>query len=102
MNDIPERYRSKTPMQAVAHLGEELSEAATACCKTLRWGLESVNPELPFEERETNLAWVRREMRDVVRAYRELDRLLSEAELTEPKELISDLRAREAQKEEVA
>lgn len=88
---IPERYRSKTVNQAFAHLGEELSEAATAVYKLLRWGPDSVNPELPPEQRETNFEWVRREMRDVAAAYDELDRLLTENGYGERGELPNDL-----------
>jgi hypothetical protein len=47
-----------------AHLGEELAETAAAIFKTLRFGPESVNPLLPKEQQETNLAWVLRELAD--------------------------------------
>jgi len=36
--------------------------------KTLRWGLESYNPELPEEERETNREWLLRELKDLKQA----------------------------------
>ncbi|MGI9485441.1 MAG: hypothetical protein ACR2RF_06075 [Geminicoccaceae bacterium] len=66
---IPEQYRSKTPEQAMAHLAEELAEALTAAAKCLRFGPESVNPELPPAEQETNFVWLDREMKDVQRAW---------------------------------
>ena len=91
MTDIPKQYRSTSPEQAVAHLAEELAECATACAKALRWGLDSCNPELPLSERETNLAWIRREMRDVVRAYRALDSQLAEHGYLIKGELSQDL-----------
>jgi len=69
---IPEAYRSKTPEQAMAHLVEELAEAMTAAAKCLRFGFDSVNPELPPAEQETNAVWLRREMKDVYRAYEAL------------------------------
>lgn len=69
---IPEAYRSKAPEQAMAHLGEELAEALTAVLKSLRFGFDSVNPELPASEQETNAEWLRREMKDVERAYEAL------------------------------
>lgn len=67
--EIPEAYRSKTVEQALAHLAEELNEAATAAAKGLRFGIYSVNPELRAADQERNLVWLRREMKDVARAY---------------------------------
>lgn len=52
----------------IAHLVEELGEALAAAGKSLRWGLDSVNPELPPEQRETNWDWLMREMNDVSEA----------------------------------
>lgn len=91
MTPIPEQYRSKTEEQAIAHLCEELNEAATACAKCLRFGSESVNPELPPHARESNFVWLRREMRDVIRAYTALNELIAEQGLLEPNELIAEL-----------
>lgn len=50
---------------AQSHLVEELGELLAALGKAGRWGLDSVNPELPFLEQETNEAWIRREIADV-------------------------------------
>jgi hypothetical protein len=50
---------------AVGKAVEELGELQAALGKTLRWGWNSTNPELPFDQRETNAAWVRREIADV-------------------------------------
>jgi hypothetical protein len=47
---------------AVGKLVEELGELQAALGKLLRWGPESVNPELPPEQQETNADWVRREI----------------------------------------
>jgi len=91
MMAIKERYRSKTTKQALAHLAEELSEAATAAAKSLRWGLESVNPELPPEDQESNLAWLRREIRDVAEAYRALAYFVCGEDLLVPDEMEADL-----------
>lgn len=44
---------------------EEAGELLAALGKSLRWGWNSANPELPIGDRETNAAWVRREMDDV-------------------------------------
>lgn len=49
----------------LAHAVEEVGEFIAAAGKTQRWGRKSFNPELPPEERETNEAWLRREMQDV-------------------------------------
>ena len=77
MTDIPEQYRSKTPEQAMAHLAEELSEACTAACKSLRFGFDAYNPELPPDERETNIEWLDREMQNVKRAWAALNEFLA-------------------------
>ena len=47
---------------------EEMGEAIAAGCKTMRWGPDSVNPELPPEQQERNIDWVMREIADVERA----------------------------------
>jgi hypothetical protein len=61
---------------ALAHAIEEAGEFLAAAGKTQRWGRESYNPEIPPEQRETNDAWLRREMDDLLGA---LDRLRSAA-----------------------
>lgn len=63
---------------AVGKVVEELGELAAALGKTLRWGWNSVNPELPPAERESNQLWVRREIADVRGA---LDNLEKEMEI---------------------
>lgn len=68
MGDIQERYRSKSPEQALAHLVEEMGEALAAAGKTQRWGPYSYNPELPAGQRELNIEWLQRELADVERA----------------------------------
>lgn len=49
----------------LGHLVEECGEVLAAAGKTLRWGPDSYNPELPKAQRETNLAWLRREINDL-------------------------------------
>lgn len=68
MTEIRERYRSKSADQALAHLIEEMGEALAAAGKTLRWGPDSYNPELPPGQREKNINWLRRELEDLHRA----------------------------------
>lgn len=61
---------------AVGKAVEECGELCAALGKTLRWGWESANPELPIEKRVTNVAWVRQEMADVREAIANLEREL--------------------------
>jgi len=46
--------------------------------KTLRWGLDSYNPELPSHERETNREWIERELKDLRRAIKWVSERLDE------------------------
>lgn len=50
---------------ALAWLVEECGETLAAAGKTQRWGLDSVNPELPPEQQETNRDWLLREILDL-------------------------------------
>lgn len=61
---------------------EEAGEFLAAMGKTQRWGWDSFNPELPLAQRETNAAWVRREMADLRGA---LDNLECEMDAAAPK-----------------
>lgn len=65
---MKERYRPKTREQRIGWLVEECGEVQAAVGKTLRWGLDGYNPELPPEERETNRDWILRELHDLKRA----------------------------------
>ena len=62
------KYYPKTIQQKLGYLAEECGEVMAAVGKTLRWGLESYNPELPEEERETNREWLLRELKDLKQA----------------------------------
>jgi hypothetical protein len=64
---------------ALAHAIEEAGEFLAAAGKTQRWGRDSYNPELPPEQRETNEAWLAREIADLQGA---LGRLVMEAAKT--------------------
>jgi NTP pyrophosphatase (non-canonical NTP hydrolase) len=61
-------YEPKTNMQRLGYLVEECGEVLQAVGKTIRWGLESVNPELPPEQQESNAAWILRELDDLQQA----------------------------------
>lgn len=49
----------------LGHLVEECGEVLAAAGKTLRWGPDSYNPELPKDQRETNINWLKREINDL-------------------------------------
>ena len=63
---------------ALAHAIEEAGEFLAAAGKTQRWGRQSVNPELPPTEQETNEAWLLREMDDLRGALDRLHAALSQ------------------------
>jgi hypothetical protein len=57
----------------LAHAIEECGEFLAAAGKTQRWGVWGTNPLLPEYDREENIHWLRREMRDVRDALDRLD-----------------------------
>ena len=59
------QYEPKTEQQHLGYLAEESGEVLAAVGKSLRWGLDSVNPELPVGQRENNASWLWREMHDL-------------------------------------
>ena len=63
-------YRPKTTLEKLGYLVEECGEVMAAAGKTIRWGLDSVNPELSQDEQETNRDWLLRELSDLKRAIR--------------------------------
>ena len=65
---------------ALAHAVEEAGEFLAAAGKAQRFGPESVNPELPPADRETNLAWIKREAGDLRGALDRLDDAIAEFE----------------------
>lgn len=72
------KYLRSTLSFCIAHLVEECGEVLAAAGKTQRWGLTSVNPELPPEQQETNVAWLMREVVDLEGAIARLkERLIS-------------------------
>lgn len=62
------RYMRNGTDFAIGKLIEELGELQTALGKMLRWGPDSVNPELPKHLQESNRDWVDREISDVIEA----------------------------------
>ncbi len=63
-------YAPKTLQQKLGYLVEECGEVQAAVGKSIRWGLRSVNPELPPEQQETNRDWILRELKDLERAVK--------------------------------
>jgi len=55
-------------VEEAGELQEALGRLQAALGKTLRFGPESVNPEKPHDEQESNAAWVEREIIDVLGA----------------------------------
>jgi len=70
------QYEPKTLQQALGYLVEEAGEVQAAVGKSLRWGLDSVNPELPEHEQEANAYWVLRELKDLEGAIKRVRRFL--------------------------
>lgn len=66
------QYEPKTTAEFLGYVVEECGEVLQAVGKTQRWGLMSVNPELPRNKQESNISWIRREIEDLRGA---LDRL---------------------------
>ncbi len=62
---MEEKYWPKSTEQKLGKLVEECGEVLAAIGKTQRWGLESVNPDLPPEKQETNREWILRELEDL-------------------------------------
>jgi NTP pyrophosphatase (non-canonical NTP hydrolase) len=70
------RYEPKTPLQTLGYLAEECGEVLAALGKTIRWGLDSYNPELPEDQRELNRDWLERELTDLDGAIHRVRKLL--------------------------
>jgi len=67
---MKKEYYPQTDDQKIGYLVEECGEVMAAVGKSLRWGLDSFNPELPSAEQETNRTWIKRELKDLKRAIR--------------------------------
>jgi len=64
---------------AVGKAIEECGELCAALGKTLRWGWDSYNPELPPREQESNRDWVLRELLDLSGAIVNLENEIAKA-----------------------
>lgn len=63
-------YEPRTTEERLGYLVEECAEVLKAAGKTLRFGYSGSNPELLPKKRETNAAWLRRELVDLEGAIR--------------------------------
>lgn len=73
----PKYIRPGVPF-ALAHVVEECGEVLAAAGKCQRWGMDSVNPELPPEDQETNRDWLSRELDDLEGAIARLRKELAQ------------------------
>lgn len=67
---IKTQYMPISGTDKLGYLVEECGEVLAAVGKSIRWGINSTNPEIPFEERETNGEWIKRELIDLKRAIK--------------------------------
>lgn len=72
------RYQPKTIGDKLGYLVEESGEVNAAVGKTLRWGLDSSNPEIVGGE--TNRDWLLRELQDLKKAIRIVEAALHEGQ----------------------
>jgi len=77
---VKKQYEPQTIEQALGYLIEECGEVCAAAGKTLRWGPQSVNPELSREEQETNAECLWREMRDLSGAIARMRKFIANEE----------------------
>lgn len=59
------KYLRKDMNSLLGHAVEECGEVAAAIGKTIRWGLDSINPELDDPMSENNGDWILRELADL-------------------------------------
>jgi hypothetical protein len=75
-----ERFLQDGFEKKLSHAIEECGEFLAAAGKTQRWGVRSVNPDLPREMQETNLNWLFRELLDVEEAMSRLKESIQSGE----------------------
>ena len=69
-------YKPITEEQKLGYLVEECGEVLAALGKSLRWGLDSFNPEVSEQEQELNRSWIARELKDLKRAIKFVEDIL--------------------------
>lgn len=74
---MKKRYEPKNIKQKLGYLVEECGEVMAAVGKSIRWGLDSWNPEIPLTKSpEKNRDWIKRELKDLRRAIRYVEKIL--------------------------
>lgn len=72
------KYLQRGFDKQLSHFIEECGEVLAAAGKTQRWGLHSVNPELPKAQQEENIDWLKRELSDLKQAIYRLECTIEE------------------------
>lgn len=72
------RFLQKGFDNQLAHVVEECGEVLAAAGKTQRWGVSGTNPLIPESQRETNLVWLIRELKDLKEAIARLELTIEE------------------------
>lgn len=67
------RFLQKGFDKKLSHFIEECGEALAAAGKLQRWGKDSFNPLLLEKDQETNIDWLKREIKDVKEAICRLE-----------------------------
>lgn len=67
------RFMPKSFNDKLAHLVEECGEVQHVVGKTLRFGVDNCNPDLPAAEQESNAQWLLRELGDLKRAIERVE-----------------------------
>lgn len=83
----PDKYRPRGLRAELGYLVEECGEVMAAVGKTLRWGTQSVNPELPHEQQETNREWILRELGDLRAAIEIAEAGLDRGDIEHPDDM---------------
>ncbi len=73
---MDKKYVRNSNKAKVGHFVEECGEVLSAVGKTMRWGLDSFNPELPKAKQEKNRDWIKRELKDLKFAIERLEKIL--------------------------
>lgn len=74
--DSNHKYYPHTELTKLGYLVEECGEVMAAAGKTIRWGLNSYNPEIPEYQRELNREWLSRELKDLKQAIEFVEKIL--------------------------
>jgi NTP pyrophosphatase (non-canonical NTP hydrolase) len=75
---MDKRFLQRGFKNQLAHVVEECGEVLAAAGKTQRWGLYGVNPLLKPEDQETNREWLERELKDLQKAIKRLQKTIDE------------------------